>query len=71
MPASPPVPAVDADADRRRLAVATALLDRAADHLERLDGERTLGHEHRALVDAALELVLIAREELDPTLPAV
>jgi hypothetical protein len=41
-----------------------SLLDRAADHLERLAKDRTLGDEQRAVVDAALELALIAREEL-------
>jgi hypothetical protein len=41
-----------------------ALIDRIADHLERLDRDATLAPEQRAAVDAALELVLIAGEEL-------
>jgi hypothetical protein len=57
---------VDFDGQRRRLTIACALLDQAAGHLERLDHDRTLSDEQRADVDAALEFVLIAGEEIDP-----
>jgi hypothetical protein len=60
------LPVPDVDEQRRKLTMATALLDRIADHLERLDRNATLAPEQRAAVDAALELALIAREELDP-----
>jgi hypothetical protein len=42
-----------------------ALIDRIADHLERLDRDRTLSDEQRAAVATVLELVLIAKEEID------
>ena len=56
---------VDLDATHRRLMIARALLDRIADRLERLSDDGTLASDHQRMVDEALELALIAREELD------
>jgi hypothetical protein len=58
--------AADADERHRKLTITCALLGQAAAELERLDQDRTLTNEQRAGVDAALELVLIAGEELGP-----
>jgi hypothetical protein len=63
MPSTAVVP--DIDEQHRRLTIACALLDRAADHLDRLDRDRTLTNEQRANVAAALRLALIAREEIE------
>jgi hypothetical protein len=53
--------AVDLDDRERRLTIARALVNRLADQLERL----SLADEQQAVVDEALRLALIVREELE------
>jgi hypothetical protein len=60
---------LDPDAQQRKLTIANALLDRAADHLEQLNDGDGLNEKQQTLALSAYELVLIAREELDPKPP--
>ncbi|HEY7207010.1 MAG TPA: hypothetical protein VH416_02120 [Gaiellaceae bacterium] len=55
---------IDSDEQHRSLTIARALLDQASDHLERLDQATILNDDRRRDADQALELVLLAREQL-------
>jgi len=61
-----PTQGLTLDSQHHRLTISRLLLDRLADHLERLAEDHTLADDQRATADAALEIALIVREDLGP-----